>query len=501
MQEPPLKKFLHQSSHYLLGNISLMLSGFISFPILTRVLSTQDYGLLSLISITLWISLALTKAGLQEAAVRFYDEFESGKRKATLSTFYTTLLFAAVLFALLIAAGVAGIGFIIFKETSFKNAHTLIWLLAGLIITGSLFLRLVNFLRAEQRSKMLNLILILRQYSTLLLGILFLFTISRSITSYYSGIVLAEAGVVLLLLLLLYRNGYIHYKAFSIPFLKESLIFGIPLIGFEMANFLIKSVDRYLIQIFINLEAVGIYAAGSNLCQYLKDSVLYAVLYAITPIYIQLWNQEGAEKTREFISRVIHYLFYLLVPITFGFIALGKPLVILLASEKYQQSASIIPIILPGIMLWGLSPLFAAGLYIQKKTKLLSVIVFAGVIINGVLNMVLIPRYHIAGAAWATLFSFIALSIALIKISHPYLKIHVEPASFLRSVLVSGLMFLLLKLIPLHGGALILLLKILIGVGFYTFAILLVDQSLRKTLRAIFPLVKIRRLQTHSEKI
>lgn len=61
-QSPSL---LRDVRHYLSGKVFLILLGFISFPIMTRMLSVADFGIVSL---TLRIALLLTvlsKCGLQ----------------------------------------------------------------------------------------------------------------------------------------------------------------------------------------------------------------------------------------------------------------------------------------------------------------------------------------------------------------------------------------------------------------------------------------------------
>ena len=70
----------------MVGQGLVMAAGFISFPILTRVLSIEDYGLLGLISTTLFIAIAITKLGAPSSIVRFYPEYES---KGTLTDFYS----------------------------------------------------------------------------------------------------------------------------------------------------------------------------------------------------------------------------------------------------------------------------------------------------------------------------------------------------------------------------------------------------------------------------
>jgi O-antigen/teichoic acid export membrane protein len=50
MSESPLRRVLVQASHYSLGSLLTMVAGLISFPLLTRVFSVEDYGLISLVA-------------------------------------------------------------------------------------------------------------------------------------------------------------------------------------------------------------------------------------------------------------------------------------------------------------------------------------------------------------------------------------------------------------------------------------------------------------------
>ena len=96
-----IKTLLKQSSHYLTGRIFLMAAGLISFPILTRIFSVSDYGILGLITTTLLIATAITKLGLPNAIVRFYAEFKTERR---LTDFYSTIFSGSLLAAAVVAA-------------------------------------------------------------------------------------------------------------------------------------------------------------------------------------------------------------------------------------------------------------------------------------------------------------------------------------------------------------------------------------------------------------
>lgn len=83
-----LTKLFKQSSHYLVGQSLVMAAGFISFSILIRVFSVDDYGILGLISTTTIIIQAITKQGFPNSIVRFFTEF---KIKNNLAEFRLTI--------------------------------------------------------------------------------------------------------------------------------------------------------------------------------------------------------------------------------------------------------------------------------------------------------------------------------------------------------------------------------------------------------------------------
>ena len=95
-----IKTLIKQSSHYFGGQVLVLLAGFISFPILTRIFSVSEYGLLGLINITIFSILSISKLGIPNASVRFYSEF---KAKNDLPKFHSTLFLSALLSGLVCA--------------------------------------------------------------------------------------------------------------------------------------------------------------------------------------------------------------------------------------------------------------------------------------------------------------------------------------------------------------------------------------------------------------
>ena len=69
-----LKTLYRHSSHYLGGRVAVMLLGFISFPVFTRVFSVAEYGAINLIMNTVLLLTVLSKFGFQHSVQRYYPE-------------------------------------------------------------------------------------------------------------------------------------------------------------------------------------------------------------------------------------------------------------------------------------------------------------------------------------------------------------------------------------------------------------------------------------------
>ncbi len=477
-----IKKFFTQFSHYTIAEILVFVAGFISFPILTRLLSTEEYGSLSLVTITLWLFMSIAKGGLQESAVRFFGEYNIKKDNEDRQTYYATFFYGSIILALFICLLVVLSGPALKNLFGKASTMEMVWILSGLIFTGTMSIHLLNFMRAEQRTRAYNTIVVLKRYSNVLLGIAFLFWISRTVRSLFLGHLIADSAILLLLILLSLRRFPLKPTKFSSSLLKTGLIFGFPLIGFELGHFLIKSSDRYIIQFLMGAETVGLFSAAANICHYAKDLILFPLTYAITPIYLEIWQTQGESETERFISKITRITLFLVIPILFGFGILSKDIMVVLASEKFIESGRLIPLIIPGTVLWGLSPLFAAGLYIQKKTATMTQIVMLGVTINVGMNLLLIPVMGMMGAALATLVSYTVLSGILVWVSSKTLHVSLSLKPILVSLAASLVMTGTLAMFGITSNLLFLAAKIILGTLIYASIVVLILPDARKPL-------------------
>jgi O-antigen/teichoic acid export membrane protein len=136
---------------------------------------------------------------------------------------------------------------------------------------------------------------------------------------------------------------------------------------------------------------------------------------------------------------------------------------IVLASEKYSEAASFSPIILAGTLVYALSSILNAGLYLRKKTPVMLLIMVCAVGLNIGLNYFLMPRYGVFGGAWTALATSSTVVLLTGIFSSRYLTVRVEISPLIYYFSLSLVMFGAMNLLHFQSAAVTLALKL--GVG------------------------------------
>ena len=474
------KRLLVSISNYSIGNLLFSIAGLISFPILTRLLTVEDYGLLALIGATLTFIVALAKGGLQHSALRFYSETKNGSEEWSLKNYYATVLYGMGTIGLIVT-----ILWFLFSQFAPKSVwnHEYLPFLFGitsiLILIRTLDSVLVNIIRAKEYTVLYNGYRVVKRYATLALVLITLFLITRDLAGFFIATIIVELTLLIALAYYIFHNSWPKLQEFSPQLLKSMLLFGIPMIGYELAGITLSVGDRYVIQWYMGPEALGSYAASYTLTEMVHGIVVASFAQAVMPMYLRMWTDKGENETQDFIKRSMYYYLLISLPVIAGLSAVGAELIAFLASEKYVEGSVIIPYIITGLVIEGSIFLVGAGLYIHKQSKLLMLLVAISAIINIALNFILIPKYGIEGAALATLISHFILAFTTFIAAAKVLKIIVPWLNVLKFGLASYAMYILVSNIEGPNLLTTIFLQIVGGVAFYAVAVLIIDRQSR----------------------
>jgi O-antigen/teichoic acid export membrane protein len=480
-----LKSMAKQSSHYFLAYALSMVASFITFPIFTRLFSVSDYGILGLISTTVFFVMATAKLGIQNSIIRFYGEVKAAKKEVSLRSFYSTLTFGPLV--LTAAACVLYALTVVFIKGHLSDPRAVNFFLLSSIWAFFLCSNTIikNFLRAEQNTGLHNVLSVISKYSSLILGVLLVYYVFKSLFGLYLAFIITEAGIFVYLLLRLYKREKISIAGFDKKFFKESLSYGFPLVGAELTSIILNAGDRYVILFYMSTTAVGLYSAGYDLAMSVVESLIFPLSYAVTPIYMKIYAEKGKAETSEFLSNCLRYFMLVALPCIFGLNILGKEITVLLASQKFEQAYRVIPYVSWGVLFYGLSSIFSAGLLIEKKNYYITLCTVIAGILNIGLNFALIPYMGFVGSALATLIAYLFLFIVIAKKSAGYLPISIDYRNIGKYLLFSFVMMGVLSFLHYDKVLTSIIMKSITGFLAYLMLILVFDGEVRAKLEQL----------------
>jgi O-antigen/teichoic acid export membrane protein len=481
-----LKTLYRHSSHYLGGRVVVMLLGFISFPVFTRVFSVAEYGVINLITNTVLLLTVLSKFGFQHSVQRYYPEGEQATSPNTLRRYYSTLFYSTALLALtltllFVAALLLGVG----RFMGITAAGTLL-LACSLIMIRSLRSMQMNLMQMENKTRLFNGMDILQKALTIGVICALLFFWQKTIFAFFLGLVIVEGIILLQYLPVLGRRQLLSPRMFDVSFLRTAAAFPLPLMAAEISWFVLDSGDRFFIQHYLGAQALGFYAAAYGIAIYLQDVMMAPLQMALFPICMRVWNTEGKKALQDFLSRSLDQFIFVAVAVVCVAIVTSRDVIVLLASRKFQQAHTLLPYLVIGLVLSAVTIYFRPGLMIHKRaTKIAAATFYAG-FLNVALNVILLPRIGLVGAAIATTVSYAGIVVFLAYQSLRVLPYKIELISFAKYAITGAALALLVTQLPVETPLLSAIVKGSLILVLYAGILFAIDLRVRELLTGVW---------------
>ena len=474
-----VSKLYRRSSQFLGGQIALFLLGFVSFPILARMFSVAEFGLIALVQNTIAVAVVFSKSGLQHAVQRFYKENAVSKAPGALRRYYSSLFFGAA------GAGLAIT--LIFLLSLWLLPHKLVspalqrllGYASALIFIRSVQSMISNLLQAEGKAKAFTALQLGTKAATIALTVLLLVTWQTTPTVFFVGMILVEASIVLLMLPYLRRRRILAAGGFDRHLLRVAMAFGLPMMATEICWLILDSGDRFLVQGFLGARALGYYAAAYNISSYIRDALSAPVYLALFPICMELWIIKGKQATQEFLSRLMDHFILAGVGLVCAVSVVARDAIHILASPKFLESHRLLPYLLIGQVISAVSMFPRISLLIHKRTLAMVRAVFLGGLLNILLDIFLLPRLGLLGAAIGTLGAYMFSTLLFTWESQRLLPLKMRWAAWTRYVVVGAASWTIVSQLTLEKVYVDLAIKGAMSLTLYFGTLWLVDQKVR----------------------
>ncbi|WP_083899889.1 oligosaccharide flippase family protein [Haloferax denitrificans] len=383
------------------ANVGKMIVGILMTPILVRYLGSEGYGELSfLLSIYSYLIL-FSGSGLAASVQKHIPEARDIKNWKEMLVKYHLLtslkiISTFVIFILLVTS--------VDLTPLFEiKASSLLWLLIGYVAIESLFLVTRSSVMAVGAEKVSEPIYVFRYILYFVLCIVFL---SRGLG--VAAPLLAHMLSILISLTLLFVkfDRYIPVRRILFSDTKglptgELVSFSSSSIFLSFAMISLYNTDLIILKIVENSTTVGYYKSALVIVEF-----LWFIPIAIQTAYLhstsQLWSENKTKDLERIASTTTRTVLSLSLVMAVGIMSLSDQFIGLYYGLEFLNAKTALLILLPGAIGFAVArPLYAICLA-GNQTRHLRYFIGGCALLNGVLNIILIPQYGMAGAAVAT---------------------------------------------------------------------------------------------------
>lgn len=405
------KKLVKNVFIYLIGSVASKIISFLLIPLYTYYLSQQEMGTFDVIFNTVSLIIPVITLSIVTSVFRFILDSQSTELT---DTYLSNGLFVT-------AAGlISAVLPFLFISFFVKIQNPL------LILFLTLSTAFENTWKTTARALQCNLLFtvsgIIHTVFTGLTGIVFVLWLHMGVNGILLSYSIAPLVSFLYLEYKLKLRKRIHKKLVRKDVLKQMLRYSIPLMPTDISWWLILSANRYLIRIYLGLDANGIFAVASK---------FPSLISVVNSLINMAWTESAiieynSEAKNEYYTKI----FNIFMRLQFSFVLILMPLlkhcIRYFIDNSFLEAAEYIPFLLLGAVFQAFSNFYGTGFLSSKDTKgaftttLIAAAVNIGLILSAI-NHIGLQAISIANAA-----CFLCLWIIRIVKTRKYFTIRIE---------------------------------------------------------------------------
>lgn len=375
-----------------LGTFGSKILTFVMVRFYTGVLTPSDYGTADLIMQTANLLLPVVSLGITNGVFRFALDRKEHRKSIFSAGLYTILLGSLIL----LAAGPL--------LSRSEDLHEYVELICAYTLASCLHSLCAQYIRAEGKTALFAGQGIFNTALVIWFNILFLQVFRLRVFGYVMSVVVAD-GICTGYLVLREKLWKLLVPKPDDSVTKAMLRYSIPLIPATIFWWITSVSDRYMVTWFLGTEANGLYAVACK---------IPTILSLLSTIFMEAWQFSAISEATG--DREVHIRFYSQV---WGFflsamVLVGSVMIVLcrleirvLAARSYYAAWQYVPVLAMAMVFSAFSSFMNSVYVVMEKSHLSLWTAVWGAGANILMNLWMIPRIGIQGAAIATLVSYL----------------------------------------------------------------------------------------------
>ena len=408
-----IKQALKDSTLYSLAAIFSRSIPVLQVPLFSSVLLPADFGIVDLLSALLVMANLVVALEVAQAVAIFYTQAkDNSERVIVASTALWFSVFAYSLFIIIFFPLSSALSGVLLDDASHANLVRIV--LCAAAAQGILII-VQNQLRWMLKPKKFFLVNLTNGLLNLSLSVLFVLFLDFGV----QGIFWAQltAIIIAISIAVYYAKGAFAWT-FSISRLGSLLRFSIPLVPSSISILFCLYVDRLCIKEILTMTDVGLYSVAYRFASVI-GVIVAGASGAVSPL---IYSRHLESDTPNQVATLFRMYVLLGLSIVFGLALFSGEILVVFSSPEYYSAHTLLPL-LAGSLFIANAYVFTPGLELNKRTVIIASISIGTAIANFILNLYLIPKLGISGAAVATLASSLISFTVWQRLSQSFYKI------------------------------------------------------------------------------
>ena len=398
------------------------LVSFFLLPVLTKVVTPTEYAIWSQSIVIAGILMPVILLKFETTVVQFFPNWNNQNKKENSVILFMMILILCLfcLFTIIVLVFDEKIAYLIFGD---HQLSLYIPIVIGLVLSELLFEFLIALLRISNRINNISIYIIMKGIWRLGIITLVLVGVGSSFYFAFWSFVLFQLFITIGLyfweinLFSLVKTGLKNGRSKWVKVLKFSL----PLVPFIILLMIHNFVDRFLITYFLGLDSLAPYSAAFSLAVVITF-FHSTISFMLHPELSKKWSNKNKIEIINLLQKITTAYLALAIPFLVFIGVAGVDVLLVLTSNDYLISTQTLFLISLNTALFGIFQFSHYIVLLDRGSLNAPILMILITGINILLNLLLIPKFAILGAALSSFFSTSALTIIVYNMSQKNLK-------------------------------------------------------------------------------
>lgn len=396
-------------------------------PFYTSWLTSSDYGSVDLVTTYSGLTLGIVSCCIFDAIFLFPKDRPQEEQ----SRYFSSGLFFWLLSILILCGVSATIGAL--SNTFHWHGFVIdyIWFIVMLVSANYIQIIIQQFLRSIDKMMLFSLTGIVQTASSVIFA--FILIPQNGISGYIYTLILSYiiSSTFAIIFGKLYK--YISISGIKFECMRDMLHYTIPMIPNGIMLFMMNSLNRPLIENWLGLASVGIFAVA---CKFPNLLNTFYLLFQNAWL-ISVVEEAGKESYIKFYNNMLKIVVAIQSILAVGLSFCSKWIIRLMTTEEYYSAWRYIPVITVGIIFMNIASFVGSNFAVTRESKYYFYSTLWSGIVSVVLNLAFIPVFGLWGACWSMIISQAICAIIRIKYSWKTVRITEQKFYFYNTVFLT----------------------------------------------------------------